>query len=39
MTTVIELFSTVAINTGKKISFDKANTSQQRFWDAVTNAM
>jgi hypothetical protein len=37
MTTVIESFSTVAINTGKKISFDKANASQQRFWDAVTN--
>ena len=37
MTTVIESFSTVPINAGKTISFDKANASQQRFWDAVTN--
>ena len=36
MTIAIETLSTVAIDTGKKISFDKANDSQQRFWDAVT---
>ena len=37
MTTVIESLSTVAITEGNKVSFDKANASRERFWDAVTN--